>query len=89
MANIANPRLLYVKALLLVGAGLIASVLVILESPSLKIVLLLAIAVWAFARAYYFAFYVIEHYIDPEYRYAGLLSFVRHALARRRENGRR
>ena len=77
MGDITNPRLLYLKGGLFVVLGLTASVLVFLERPSLKVALLLAIAIWAFARAYYFAFYVIEHYIDPHSRYAGLFDFFR------------
>lgn len=46
--------------------------------------MLLALAVWGFCRAYDFAFYVIEHYIDPGYRYAGLWHFVRRHRARQR-----
>ena len=41
----------------------------------------LAIAIWAFARAYYFAFYVVEHCIDPGHKYAGLLSFLKYMVA--------
>jgi hypothetical protein len=41
---------------------------------------LLLLAIWAFCRAYYFAFYVIEHYVDPEYRFSGLLDFCRYAI---------
>ncbi len=40
--------------------------------------ILLAIAVWAFCRAYYFAFYVIEKYIDPRFRFDGLISVARY-----------
>jgi hypothetical protein len=40
----------------------------------------MAVAIWAFCRAYYFAFYVIERYIDPGFRFAGLSSLVRYAL---------
>jgi hypothetical protein len=39
--------------------------------------------VWRFARASYFAFYAIEHYIDPGYRFAGLPSFAWYILGRR------
>lgn len=38
------------------------------------------ITIWAFCRAYYFAFYVIEHYVDPHYRFAGLVDFLYYAL---------
>lgn len=82
MADIQNPRLLYFKGLLFLSLGVLTSAMIIAEHPTLKMVVLLAISIWAFARAYYFAFYVIEHYIDPGYKYAGLLSFL-HYLARR------
>jgi len=55
----------------------------ILDNPTWKTFLLLLLAVWSFCRFYYFAFYVIEHYIDPNYRFSGLLSFLRHLLRRR------
>src|SRR4051794_32736815 len=83
MGDITNPRLLYVKGGLFLVGGLLASGLLLLECPSIKVATLLAIAVWCFARAYYFAFYVVGHYADPGYRFAGLWSFARYALGRR------
>ena len=83
MADIRSPRLLYLKGGLLLGIGLMASALLVAEHPSVKVGLLLAIAVWGFARAYYFAFYVVEHYIDGSYRFAGLIDFLRYVLRRR------
>lgn len=84
MADITNPRLLYLKGFLFLSLGVVAAVLLLLESPSLKVGGLLAICVWACCRAYYFAFYVIEHYVDPGYRFAGLWSFFRYLLSKRR-----
>jgi hypothetical protein len=84
MADITNPRLIYAKGFLFLLGGLLASALLLAEQPTLKVAALLAIAVWCFARFYYFAFYVIEHYVDPGYRFAGLWSFVRYLLRRRR-----
>lgn len=83
MGDITNPRLLYLKGGLFVVTGLVASGLLLVDNPRLEVALLLVIAVWSFARAYYFAFYVIEHYIDPGYRFAGLGSFARYAWRRR------
>jgi hypothetical protein len=83
MGYITNPRLLYLKGGLFVLTGLLASGLLLLESPSLKVAALLIVAIWCFARAYYFAFYVVEHYADPGYRFAGLWSFARYVWARR------
>jgi hypothetical protein len=84
MADIQSPRLLYLKGGLLLAIGLLASALLIAEHPTVKVALLLAIAIWGFARAYYFAFYVIEHYVDGSYKYAGLFDFVKYLLGRRR-----
>jgi hypothetical protein len=74
---------MYAKAAMLVCVGLLASTILVLESPHLRTVAMLALAIWGFSRAYYFAFYVIEHYADPSYRFAGLLDFARYALKRR------
>jgi hypothetical protein len=82
--DIKNAKLLYLKAGLFVVAGLMASAGILLAAPSVRVAALLAVAIWCFARAYYFAFYVIEHYIDPGYRFAGIWSFVRYAMRRRR-----
>ncbi len=88
MGDITNPRLLYLKGGLFVFTGLFASGLLLLENPSLKFAALLTVAIWCFARAYYFAFYVVEHYADPGYRFAGLWSFARYAWARRCVKGK-
>ena len=83
MADIKNPRLLYAKGLLFLLGGTLATGIILVEHPSFKIALLLAIAIWCFARAYYFAFYVVEHYVDPTYKFAGLWSFARYVFRQR------
>ena len=82
MRDITSVRLLYAKGFLFLFGGVLSSTLVLLECPSLRVAVLLAMAIWCFARAYYFAFYVIEHYVDPRYRFSGLLSFARYALGK-------
>ncbi len=77
MKDLSGRTVLTLKALLFVAAGVAASGILLLRHPSVETALLLVVAVWAFARAYYFAFYVIERYIDSSYRYSGLLSAVR------------
>lgn len=74
---------MYLKAGLLLLIGISSAALILAESPSLKLALLLAITIWAFSRSYYFAFYVIEHYIDPRFKFSGLGSFLRYLCARR------
>lgn len=87
MADLRNPKLIYAKGFLFLFCGLLASGILLFENPHWRVALLLAIAVWGFARFYYFAFYVIEHYVDPGFRFAGLGAFVRYLL-RRRSAGR-
>jgi hypothetical protein len=82
MADLTNPKLIYTKGFLFLFGGLLSSVLLVLDHPTLRTAMLLAIAVWCFARFYYFAFYVIEHYVDPGYRFSGLGSFARYLLRR-------
>jgi len=76
---------MYTKALLFVALGIVAAGLIVMRSPSVQTAALLVIAVWAFARAYYFAFYVIEHYIDGSFRYSGLWSCVVQLRRRKRD----
>lgn len=82
MADLKDPRLIYLKGFLFLGGGCLASALLLAEQPSLKIAFLLAVAVWCFARCYYFAFYVIEHYVDSQFRFAGLWAFAKYLLCR-------
>ena len=80
MKDITSPGLIKLKGILFLVIGLLASVLLYLEQPTLKVVVLLAVAVWCFCRFYYFAFYVIEHYVDGRYRFSGIWSFVRYLI---------
>lgn len=76
MKDLSNPRWIKLKGLLFVLLGVTAAGLIWLEHPTLKMAALLALAIWCFCRAYYFAFYVIEHYVDPDFRFSGLGSFL-------------
>ena len=75
--NITSPRWLYIKGAMFVVLGVIAVTLLLIDDFSWSRLALLAIAIWAFCRAYYFAFYVIDHYLAPEERFAGLWDFIR------------
>jgi len=65
---------LYVKAALFAAIGVVSAMLILLRTPRISSALLIGLAIWAFARLYYFAFYVIERYVDPAYRFSGLWS---------------
>lgn len=83
MADLKNPRVIYLKGFLFLVGGCFASAALMAELPTLKVAFFLAVAVWCFARCYYFAFYVVEHYVDPQFRYSGLWAFAKHLLRRR------
>ncbi len=76
MADLKNKSLIVAKGFLFLLLGLLGGALLLWERPSLRTAALLGVCVWGFARFYYFAFYVIEHYVDGGYRFAGLASFV-------------
>ena len=83
MGDLKSPRLIIAKGILFLIAGTLAAGLLLALHPDLKIAALLVLAIWCFARFYYFAFYVIQHYVDPGYKFAGLGSFVLYLLRRR------
>ena len=84
MTDLKSPTLIYLKGFLFLLAGCVAAGLVVAEQPTIKVVCLMAIAIWSFCRFYYFAFYVIEHYVDPSFRFAGLSSFAAYLVRSRR-----
>jgi hypothetical protein len=82
MVDIKSHQLLWLKFGLFCLVGLLAVASALVLYPSILLAMLIGVAIWAFCRAYYFAFYVIEHYVDPSYRFAGLGSFVLYAMGR-------
>lgn len=76
MSDLKSPRLIIAKGFLFLLCGILAAGLLIYEHPTLRVGVLLVLAVWCFSRFYYFAFYVIENYVDGHYRFAGLGSFL-------------
>ncbi len=83
MQELTDARWIKLKGFLFFGLGLSAALLFLAEQPTLKGTLLLTVAVWGFCRAYYFAFYVIERYVDPTFRFSGLCAFVCYWFGRR------
>jgi hypothetical protein len=86
MRDLQSTRLMWLKAGLFLLLGGASVVLVWLEAATLKTALLLALAVWSFCRAYYFAFYVLERYVDPGFKFSGLGSFVAYLVRRQRRD---
>ena len=76
MKIIENKKLLMTKGFLFLILGILASVLLLLETFSWKRLLLLGLIIWAFCRFYYFMFYVIEKYMDDKYKFSGIGNFI-------------
>jgi hypothetical protein len=83
MADLTSKTAIYLKAVLFLVIGGTSAALLILQIPTLQTAILLWLLIWSFCRAYYFAFYVIEHYVDPSFRFAGLFDFARYMLRRK------
>ena len=76
MKDLTDPRWIKLKGILFLVVGVLSAVLLVIDNLSLKTGVLLAITIWCFCRFYYFAFYVIEKYVDPGYKFSGLWSFA-------------
>ncbi len=87
MRDLQSHRWMWIKAVLFLVIGVVSCALILVEYPDLRVAALLLLAIWAFCRAYYFAFYVIEKYIDPSYRFSGIFSAVRFLITRRPPSG--
>lgn len=83
MRDLTDPRWIKFKGLLFVFLGVASAGLLLAEAPTLRAAALLGIAVWSFCRAYYFAFYVIERYVDPGFRFSGLWSAAKYLWVNR------
>jgi uncharacterized membrane protein len=84
MKDLTNPFWIKFKGILFLIIGILSSALLILDTQSWGVAVMLMIAIWCFCRFYYFAFYVIEHYVDPGFRFSGLWSFFGYLISKRR-----
>lgn len=91
MSDLQSKPLIMAKGLMFGVILGFAVALLFLAAPSWRTAGLLALVVWAAARSYYFMFYVLERYVDPTLRYAGLLALLRELWnrSRRRRGGSR
>lgn len=83
MRDLQSAGAIWSKGILFAVLGVVAAGLLLAEAGSPKVLALLVLTVWSFCRAYYFAFYVIEKYVDPSYRFSGLGSFCQYLWRRR------
>lgn len=86
--DLKSARAILVKGWLFLALGLLSAGMLLVMVFSIEVLLLLLISLWAFCRWYYFMFYVIEKYVDPSFKFAGLGSFLRYRLKARSDNER-
>ncbi len=84
MTDLKSRKWIVAKGVMFFAIAIITAAQILVELPSLNLALLLALLVWASCRFYYFLFYVLEHYVDPTMRYAGLLDLLMGMRQRRR-----
>ena len=88
MTDLKSKKWIVTKGVMFAGIALATATLILIEMPSLRLAVLLALLVWASCRFYYFLFYVLEHYVDRTMRYAGLFDLLM-GMKQRREQNRR
>lgn len=85
MTHLSSRTRIVAKGMLFAAIARLAATLILLEKPSVTRAVLLALLVWAWCRFYYVLFYVLERYVDPTLRYAGMVAML--AALRRRRRG--
>ncbi|MBN1124888.1 MAG: hypothetical protein JXA82_07765 [Sedimentisphaerales bacterium] len=81
--DLKSARWIYCKGFLFLTILLLSVTIILIDHFSWKLSALLALTVWSSARFYYFLFYVIEKYVDPSYKFAGIFSFLLYLVKRR------
>lgn len=83
MKDLQTTQAMWLKGALFLLIGLMSAGILLIEHWSWRTALLLGLCVWGFCRAYYFAFYVIERWVDPGFKFSGLGHFLVYVWKRR------
>lgn len=81
--DINNPKLIYLKGILFLLILITSVNLILIKTKSWLIGLLLLLVIWSSARFYYFMFYVIEKYVDSNYKFGSIWHFLRYLISNR------
>jgi len=82
-----SPKWIFIKAGLFALILILSSVLILLEDQAAMRAPPLLLVIWSAARLYYFTFYVIERYVDPAYRFAGVWDCLVYLARKRARSG--
>jgi hypothetical protein len=82
--DIKDKRLIVAKGILFCLLGLVAIAFnLLLENIYLRL-FTAAISIWSFCRFYYFLFYALHNYVNPELKYSGLFAVMTSLLKKRK-----
>lgn len=76
MINLTSKKWIIIKGILFFVIAVSVTILILVETPSIKSAMLLVLLIWSACRFYYFLFYVLEHYVDSTMRYTGVLNLL-------------
>jgi hypothetical protein len=76
MRELKSKGWIVAKGIMFLVISAVTATLILAETQSVRVTVLLAILVWSACRFYYFLFYVLEHYVDPKLKYSGLLALA-------------
>lgn len=85
LRDLQSTKAMWFKGWLFMFIGIACAALLLIENWSWRTALLLALCVWGFCRAYYFAFYVIERWVEPGYKFSGLGHFLSYWWRRKKQ----
>ncbi len=68
-----SPRWMLVKAGLFLALASLAAAFLLWQNPDWTTAACLGALTWGACRAYYFLFHAIQHWIDPRFRFRGLV----------------
>lgn len=83
MGDLKSKPLIVLKGFLFLVIILTTSVSLYILNTDWLTALLIVLLIWSSARFYYFLFYVLEKYVDPTLKYAGLGDMLKQLLRRR------
>jgi len=86
MGDLKSKPLIVLKGILFLAIVLTTSASLYILNPDWLTALLIVLLIWASARFYYFLFYVLEKYVDPTLKYAGIGDMVKQLLRGRRDH---
>lgn len=85
MGDLKSNKLIYLKGFLFSIILVVSSALLLFVDEIWQRAVLIGLLIWSSARLYYFMFYVIERYVDPEYRFSGIYDFLKYLFCSRKD----